>query len=438
MMQNIIQVFLSFFIDFVKIWLVMWGIMHIPVTKNKWAYILTIIMNSIFLIITGLFSYDSEYVSYLFILLDMFTICILFRSKMIKKLATGLLVYLLILFLDFCVLGVISLLIDSNAMEIISNNSLSNMVSSVNVILFSIITVICKSTKKQLIFLGLSLRIYTLLFTGIVTSIFIVTLLMFTSLPGVAERARRVMLIVTIVICITYTIACQMLVILTESRDRFKTLSQINQNVIESQQRYYMLVQEKQQEIRSIRHEIKNHYSCINGLLKASKLQELELYMNQLLEQAETLDILFETGNDIVDAILNDAQSRYQKQGICIRLEGGFPKELHVASTDLCVIFANAVSNAIEAIEKMKKNNTMYYVDISIRSIKDDLYIDIENPIQYKVEILKGKPTTTKKDKAKHGFGTNNMIQRVKKYDGEIEFISKNHKFYVSIHMKNS
>ena len=34
---------------------------------------------------------------------------------------------------------------------------------------------------------------------------------------------------------------------------------------------------------------------------------------------------LFDTGNDIVNAILNDAQSKYKSQRIFLRLTGGFP-----------------------------------------------------------------------------------------------------------------
>ena len=104
---------------------------------------------------------------------------------------------------------------------------------------------------------------------------------------------------------------------------------------------------------------MRNYIFCISSLYNQNKKTELEKYLNELIEQTKMLPELFDTGNDIVNAILNDAQSRYQKDGINILLEGGFPENLHITSMDLCTIFANAINNAVEAIlsanQDMKK-----------------------------------------------------------------------------------
>ena len=53
---------------------------------------------------------------------------------------------------------------------------------------------------------------------------------------------------------------------------------------------------------------MRNHIFCISSLYNQNKKTELEKYLNELIEQTKMLPELFDTGNDIVNAILNDAQ----------------------------------------------------------------------------------------------------------------------------------
>ena len=143
---------------------------------------------------------------------------------------------------------------------------------------------------------------------------------------------------------------------------------------------------------------MRNHIFCISSLYNQNKKTELEKYLNELIEQTKMLPELFDTGNDIVNAILNDAQSRYQKDGINILLE--ISENLHITSMDLCTIFANAINNAVEAIlsanQDMKKQSS---IQVKIRSFKEDLFIDISNPVFKNVNIINGRLITTKRIK---------------------------------------
>lgn len=438
-MIDVGKVLLYFFIEFTKLWLVLWGIINFPLKKNKRVYIVTGGVLFFIIIVAGMnFEQYESTIKQMLSALVIFIICIIFNGKIIRKLTYSLLAYVCILFADLCVAGIISLLLNTTLFNIVNHYTLNNVCNAFNIVTFSVVIFIRKIRKSSAIRLALSKKIYALLFAGAGIGSLFIGCLMITTLPGAGERIRRTMIVVTIIICFAYCIACLMLVIVSDSRDNFKSLSQINQNVIVSQQRYYMLVQEKQREIQSLRHEMKNHLGCINSLHHNNKLTEMDQYINQLMEQTGAVEDLFDTGNDIVNAILNDAQSRYQKEGIRIALEGTFPKGLHIAPMDLCVIFANAVSNAVEAIQRIERSiGNIYIIHIRLSSFKEDLYIDITNPTEKKVEIPKGNPVTSKQDKNIHGFGTKNMRLRVEKYQGTINFKSEDNVFYVEIHMKN-
>jgi len=439
MVKEIWNLIFYYLIDLVKLGLILWGILEFPFKKNKLIILIASFLTFLLIIIAILnVGNNRSLVEAAVTIILLVTVCILFQGKSIRKLFSALLVYLCVAFCDVCVAGIMSLLFNMSIGDIINHDILNFIGNSFSVIVPVIIILIKKRRKRSFGKIKFSKKVYILFFTGAVTGVFIVGGLMLINLKEAGDRTRGVILIVMIIACFAYFATCLMLVFISESRDSYKVLSQINQTVIESQQRYYMLAHEKEQEIKSIRHEMKNHITCINGLYNSNKLQEMHDYINQLIDQTESVDELFDTGNDIVNAILNDAESRYQKEGIRILLEGAFPKELTIAPMDLCVIIANAISNAVEAIQKLEhnvKNETL--INMKISSFKEDLFIDIWNPISHKVEILEGKLQTTKQDKSIHGFGTKNMIQRVEKYHGTIDFESKEDIFYVHIYMKN-
>jgi two-component system, LytTR family, sensor histidine kinase AgrC len=434
-MREVGYVFYVYIVDFIKLWIFLWGIMNfVPVPKKK-RYLFTGAIQSVLLMIAGRFYKDNtDLFTILLIVMVVFTVCFLLDGNFLKKLAYALLAYVFILLIDACVAGMINMA----GRKLLYDESLRLVCNMTDLILLSIFALIKRNRRKTTFQVSISKKIYALLFTGAGTGSFVLTALLIESNSKTTENARRAMIIVTIIIVAAYCGACLMMIFITESRDNYKTLSLINQSIIESQQQYYLLVHEKQQEMRSIRHEMRNHLSCIRGLYKAEKLSEMEQYINQLIEASDLTDDLFETGNDIVNAILNDVQNRCRKDHIVIRLTGGFPANLIIAPMDLCIIFANTITNAVEAIQRMdREEGVINYIDVKISSFKDDLYIDVINPVGKKVELYNGKLLTSKKDKSVHGFGVKNVIQRVEKYYGAVNYRSENNQFFAEINLKN-
>jgi hypothetical protein len=419
--------------DLFKVWIVLWGILNFTPVKKKKTYIIAVIIQCFVLFIAGFFYIDyPELVTMSWMVMIVIVFCFLFEGKLIKKMAYLLLAYLLVQFLDACLAGVFSLFaIQTDNMFMYS---LSNII---NLIILGIYVAFSKIKWKASIH-NISKRIYALLFAGAGTGILLISILCVKSNSQTTEAARRIMVLVTIIVSISYCIACLMMIFITESRDNYKALSLVSQNIIESQQQYYSLINEKQQEIRSIRHEMKNHLACIYGLYQSDKLLEMEQYIRQLIQASDLSADLFDTGNDIVNAILNDAQSRCRKDHIVIHLEGGFPEQLYIAPMDLCVIVANIISNAVEAIQRMERNDKdMYHIDLKISSFKDDLYIDVNNPCNITADTLNKSLITSKKDKKLHGFGIKNVIQKVEKYQGTFHYRIDDNIFSVEIAMKN-
>lgn len=434
-MKDIGFVFYNYIVDCIKLSLFLIGIMNFRLNRKKNIYIGIGALQIIAVITSGLLIYQYQYsIMGLLSIFIIISICFILEGNFFRKLTYSILAYALILLLNAIIIS----LINMAGKSIISDQLLKLFNNILNIIIIGLAVLIRRRKNNIVTQTNLSRKVYLLLFAGAGTGTFVLTALLINTNSNVTEKVRLVMTAVTIIVIIIYCLVCLMLFFITESRDNYKALSLINQSVIESQQQYYLLVHEKQEEMRSIRHEMRNHLACIRGLYNANKLSEMEIYINQLVEESGAPDDLFDSGNDIVNAILNDAKSRYWKENIVIRLEGGFPEQLNIAPMDLCVIFANAISNAVEAIQRMEhKVDAIHYIDIKIGSYKEDIFIDIKNPTDSKLNIQNGKLLTSKKDKKHHGFGVKNIIQRVEKYQGNVDFSCNNNVFTVEIFMKN-
>ncbi len=438
-MSNLVIISYVYISDLIKILLLIWGILNFTFVKKKAIYITIGICIAILLPCLA-FQYLSHTNTVLMIsaIMVIATTCAIFQGKLYRILANALLAYIVVFLLDGIAVAAVTMIYNSTLWKLDDSIFNNLIINSINLPTIGLLVVIIRHIRKSKITMHISKRIYALLITGAGTGSFVLCGLMVRQLNGTSDLARRIIIIVLIVVVIAYCAACVMMIAISESRDNYRTLSLINQSVIEAQQKYYMLVNEKQQEIRSIRHDIKNHIACINTLYRSGKYTELEGYLEQMEDEISSSRELFSTGNDIVDAILNDAYGKYKKERIEIDLTGGFPEVLHINSLDLCVIIANTVSNAVEAILRMKRpEEEVSRIEIKITSFKEDIYIDVSNPVDHEIIIKSGEFVTSKEDKTLHGFGIRNVRQRVEKYHGTVNYRYENGYFFAEINIKN-
>lgn len=435
--NNVLYILLFYIIEIIKIIIVLAGILDFKFRKEKIVYLALAIPPLCVVLIKQLpFNVFVGLYEAMMPILIIVTMLLIFQGKLYIKIAFTLLTYICVTFFDICIAGIFSIIFDTSLIEII-NRPVSNFLSNgINVVIFALIALLKKKSYKNTNKISINMNVYILFFIGASVGIFFIAGLMTTNLPGAEGKIRKAMLFLVILVVFAYFLGCVTLIFLTYSRDNYKKQLQINEQVIKSQQKYYTLVNEKQQEIKSIRHDINNHITCIDALYKGGKHEELRNYINELIEEAKTLEELLDTGNDIVNAIINDTQAKHRDR-ILIKVEGGFPDELHISSMDLCVIFANAINNAVEAIYKFEDVDIIHVINIKISSFKEDLFIDITNPIKEEVEIVNNKIETSKEDKDFHGFGLNNMKMKAREYGGSIKLESDDKMFYLFIHMKS-
>lgn len=103
------------------------------------------------------------------------------------------------------------------------------------------------------------------------------------------------------------------------------------------------------EQTKAFRHDIANHLSVLDGLLNSEKLDESKAYLRKLKTASASLSFPYQTGNPVVDILVSE------KLGLAKEIKAEvsllLPRPCGMDDFDLCVIFANALDNAINACQ---------------------------------------------------------------------------------------
>lgn len=117
----------------------------------------------------------------------------------------------------------------------------------------------------------------------------------------------------------------------------------------QAQKRYVAEAQLREQATRAFRHDINNHLFVLKRLLETEPAEAAKEYLDKLETTAAGLSIPCQTGNPVVDILLGEKLALAEANGIETSVSLRFPKTSGLDDFDLCVIFANAMDNAIQA-----------------------------------------------------------------------------------------
>ena len=203
---------------------------------------------------------------------------------------------------------------------------------------------------------------------------------------------------------------------------------------LRSQVEYYNDLHKAQQEIRSIRHDMKQKLIAYLGLLESGKADEAVKNIRETVSLVHATESASEIGLPSVDAVLNTIIKKAGDCGIAIRHKILIGGELYIDQFELSLLLSNALENALEAVIKSTGIDT----DIQLRISEKPgyLHVCVEN---YTSEKINDNLMTTKADKVNHGFGIRNMKNIVSKYDGsfQTDFNQGNGKFSLNMLLKN-
>lgn len=181
---------------------------------------------------------------------------------------------------------------------------------------------------------------------------------------------------------------------------------------------YYKQMESGLQQSRKQLHDFKNHITTLEHLYCTDSKDKALQYIEQLQAQMsrQMAAVSYHVHNTAFDVIL------YRQEEVCAEHGIIFEKlilydDLSVFTyMDTCIIFANALDNAVKACAEMESGERK--IILLVRRHYDMLYIFIENTKQNAVMRKNGQFLSTKTDGENHGFGIENIKMAVEKYNG--------------------
>lgn len=208
---------------------------------------------------------------------------------------------------------------------------------------------------------------------------------------------------------------------------------------VEEQQ--FRAIQERMQQvdqfytgIRQMKHEMKNHLTNIQGLLRTGNYEEMEQYIAKIDESMGVLELDIKTGNAVTDVIINDKCKVARGQGVSFHCDFWYPDSEGYDAYDIGIILHNLLQNAIEACHKMQSGER--YISISGRRKKKFFFIKVVNSFEGEIVFDEEThlPRSTKHgETALHGIGLSNVRREVLKYMGDMDIRVKKTEFQVTV-----
>ena len=223
-----------------------------------------------------------------------------------------------------------------------------------------------------------------------------------------------------------------LLLILAATREVYKEKDFLNQKYLKLQESHYKYLEQRETATKKFRHDMRNHIYILQHLLEQGKQEEAKQYVGEMELRFHAMATMISVNHGIVDAILNKYASECKEKNIELLVKGYMPQECEISSFDLCVIFSNLLSNAIEATEVCTKKR----ISITLRHEDGFIMLCIKNTYDGKLVEKAGSIQTRKQNKELHGYGLANVKACVEQNQGHMHIQQREDEFVVTLFLK--
>lgn len=350
------------------------------------------------------------------------------KGTFMQKMFWSIFVMLLIMGITIVVLSIEGCIIGKGYLNLVIQKDLYRFVGVViiQIVLFYLTRFMIKRTKKDSTY-SLKWNEWFVLLIIPVISIFTMSFvsLIIINIEDQLSPMQHIFSILSI-LGILMTNSLVYVLYVNMQKDHAKQLEySILQQAFKSQEKCVEETKILYQSVRSIRHDLKQHFQVALTMLHSGKINEAVDYMEKYNDTVlDGISNKVFCDNDVVNYIINSkskiCSDRHIK--IYIYIANEIPE---FSDLDLCVLLGNALDNAIEGVSG-EGNNEIY---LELRNVDNFFMISVKNTIIN--SVLEDNPNlmSTKNEKEVHGLGILSMKEVVQKYNGSIEFYESDNKF---------
>ncbi len=180
--------------------------------------------------------------------------------------------------------------------------------------------------------------------------------------------------------------------------------------------------------IRKVRHDLKNHFSVIRGYAERGENDACLDYLNSIQQTVESMGTLIRSGNSVIDYMINSKLSVLE--GVEVVISGYVGSFYDISDADMVCILGNILDNAVEAVVKTGKEKR---IELYFSKINKNRLIICKNTVDAPVLKNNKHLLSTKTNKEAHGIGHQIVEATVKKYGGLVDYFEEDGFFGIEI-----
>lgn len=398
-------------------------------TKGKFIYMIGSVLGAVLVTIINNFTLYEWWLSVIYIAYWFAFALFFLKGRILSKLFVTILSDAILISVSNIVTGLFSIALKSSLEEVYAQHSMYRILCVLlgQLMNFYLYSFVIKISDKTILLM--KRREWALIVSVFLISIFSFAMIHIALNEVTLSNSASKMLLLSESGLFALNIICLYMTISLNKSNRATEELKLKEQQLKHNIQYAETVRGQYQEIRRIRHDIKQHLATVSGLQIEGKFDKAQKYIAEISSEIEQIEMFIDVGNDFVNAILNSKLSIAKVKGIEVmcnaskRIDG-------VNEYDLCNLIGNMLDNAIEAAEK---TGVKASIDVSIFSDKYKLIITVSNSISQSILSGNSELKTTKSKLEMHGFGVKSIKTIAEKYDGITDFYEENMTFFCRV-----
>lgn len=191
-------------------------------------------------------------------------------------------------------------------------------------------------------------------------------------------------------------------------------LKLLSENIYE-QTKHYKELQLSHEEIRQMRHNMRNMCIAIIAEIKAGNINKAIEQLNSNINIIDDTNRVIDTGHPSIDTIIESKLNICNESNIEMRLSYQYEERININEIEISVIIGTILDNAIEACQRISEKDKKIWGIIKV----DDTHIiiNIKNTAEGFNDFK-----TLKHDTKNHGHGLKSIKHIANKYNGYTKF----------------
>ncbi|WP_198400955.1 sensor histidine kinase [Brochothrix thermosphacta] len=201
----------------------------------------------------------------------------------------------------------------------------------------------------------------------------------------------------------------------------------LSKNALIAERRLLDEVKKNRTNVLKLKHDLKNQYLVILGLINNNKTHEAKNYIKNSLQILEPPLSMYAT-DGVLNYLLSDKLNRAKEKNIEVCHQIFISKHLKIDNDILAIVLGNIIDNALEASNRLEKKRRQ--INVTIKQFQNDLIIEVSNNFNSE-ELI------TRQSRKTAALGMKNIDGLIADVGGIYRHWHENDRYYVSIVLFN-